>query len=79
MAEISDLLRLEEGTHCAEARTLAQRKLAKVRAELIGLERLQGTLASLVRAHRTHKGALSRPLIASLHGHRSLTNVQDFL
>lgn len=79
LAEISDLLRLEDGTHCAEARTLAERKLAEVRAKLVDLERMEGALATLVRACRTRRRTLSCPLIASLHGQGNLAVVQDLL
>lgn len=72
LAEVADLLRLEDGTHCAEARALAERKLFEVRVKLANLERLESTLARLVRACRTRKGALSCPLIASLHGQSDL-------
>lgn len=74
LAEIADLLRLEDGTHCSEARALAEHKLAEVRAKIAHLDRLRGTLAKLVRACRTHKGKLSCPLIASLHGEHELAD-----
>ena len=67
LAEVSELLRLEDGTHCLEAMSLAERKLAEVHAKLTDLTRLERTLAKLVRACRARKGTLSCPLIASLH------------
>lgn len=77
LAEVADLLRLEDGTHCAEASTLAERKLVEVQAKLANLERLEGTLARLVHARQTHKGTLSCPLIASLHGQSNLGSETD--
>lgn len=67
LAEIAELLCLEDGTHCAEARALAERKLAEVRTKLADLERLADTLATLVGACRKRKGAVFCPLIAALH------------
>lgn len=68
LTEVAELLRLEDGTHCAEARVLAERKLTEVRAKLEDLARLEVTLSSLVKACRTRGGTPSCPLIASLHG-----------
>ncbi len=65
--EIADLLRLDDGTHCAEARTLAERKLSDVRVKLADLGRMESALTELVRACRIRKGSVSCPLIASLH------------
>lgn len=67
LEEIAELLRLDDGTHCAEARELAERKLAAVRGELAHLARLEAVLAQLVQACRTRKRNVSCPLIASLH------------
>lgn len=67
LEEIAELLRLDDGTHCAEARELAERKLADVRAKLTHLARLEAALARLVQACRTRKRNVSCPLITSLH------------
>ncbi len=77
LAEITDLLRLEDGTHCAEARALAEHKLAEVRAKRAHLERLERTLANLVRACRTRRGTLCCPLIASLQSQNNLGTETD--
>lgn len=74
LAEVTDLLRLEDGTHCAEARALAERKLEEVKAKRSSLERLEGTLVKLVRACRVRRGSLSCPLIASLQAQRNFKN-----
>jgi MerR family mercuric resistance operon transcriptional regulator len=64
--EIAELLLLEDGTHCAEARALAERKLADVRDKLRDLTRMETALAGLVRACRARKAQVACPLIASL-------------
>jgi MerR family transcriptional regulator, mercuric resistance operon regulatory protein len=67
LEDVAELLRLDDGTHCLEARRLAERKLADVRAKLAHLTLLEGVLAKLVQACRTRKTKVSCPLIASLH------------
>ena len=66
LEEIGELLRLEDGTHCAQAGALAQRKLADVRARLADLRRMETALSQLVGACRRTKDQVSCPLIASL-------------
>ncbi|MBI3153954.1 MAG: Hg(II)-responsive transcriptional regulator [Burkholderiales bacterium] len=65
--EVASLLRLDDGTHCDEARELAEAKLADVRARLKDLRRIESALAALVRDCGTRRGTVSCPLIASLH------------
>jgi MerR family transcriptional regulator, mercuric resistance operon regulatory protein len=67
LEDIAELLRLDDGTHCLEARQLAERKLADVRGKLAHLTLLEGVLAELVQACRSSKRNVSCPLIASLH------------
>lgn len=64
--EIGELLRLEDGTHCAEASKLAEQKLKDVREKLVDLTRMEATLSELVCACHATKGNISCPLIASL-------------
>jgi MerR family mercuric resistance operon transcriptional regulator len=64
--EVADLLRLEDGTHCDEARALAESKLAVVRARLADLQRIEGALADLVQRCSARGGSVRCPLIASL-------------
>ena len=66
--EIGDLLRLEDGTHCEEARSLAEHKLKDVREKLADLTRMGTALSELVSACQARKGNVSCPLIASLQG-----------
>jgi MerR family mercuric resistance operon transcriptional regulator len=69
LEEIAGLLTLEDGTHCADARMVAQRKLADVRAKLDDLGRIEAVLAELVERCRARRGTVTCPLIAALHAH----------
>ncbi|WP_296510331.1 Hg(II)-responsive transcriptional regulator [Rhodoferax sp.] len=64
--EISDLLQLEDGAHCAEARQQAERKLTDVRTRLADLHRIETVLQDLVQRCCAAKGRVRCPLIASL-------------
>lgn len=67
LEEVSQLLKLEDGTHCREAGELAALRLADVRARLHDLTRMEAALSALVDQCRTRHGRISCPLIASLH------------
>lgn len=67
--EVALLLRLEDGTLCADAREIAEHKLADVRQRLSELRRVESALAGLVRKCRVSRGRVSCPLIASLQRH----------
>jgi MerR family mercuric resistance operon transcriptional regulator len=47
--EIGELLKLEDGARCSEARPLAEHKLVDVRQKLGDLQRIEAVLAGLVR------------------------------
>lgn len=64
--EVGELLELEDGTQCRAARTIAERKLADVRARLANLRRIESALARLVTQCRVTRGAIRCPLIGSL-------------
>ncbi len=66
LEEIGQLLKLEDGTHCAEARELAQRKLEDVRAKIADLERIERALLDLVARCDQIQGQVHCPLIAML-------------
>lgn len=66
LAEVADLLVLEDGAHCQEARVQAERKLADVRARLVDLQRMETALQALVQRCRTARDAVRCPLIAAL-------------
>lgn len=65
--EVSALLRLEDGSHCDEARAMADEKLVDVRSKLHDLRRIESTLVALVADCGKRRGKISCPLIASLH------------
>jgi len=64
--EVGELLQLDDGTHCAQASRLAERKLGDVREKMAALARMEVVLARLVRACHSRRGNISCPLIASL-------------
>lgn len=65
LEEVGLLLRLEDGARCAEAREIAELKLADVRARLTDLQRIEAALSGLVKKCQAG-GSVSCPLIASL-------------
>lgn len=64
--EIAQLLRLDDGTRCAEARAIAEHKLADVRQRLSDLQRIETALAQLVDRCASRRGPVSCPLIDAL-------------
>lgn len=66
LEEIGELLKLEDGTHCDEARLLAEHKLADVRQKLADLQRIESVLGALVARCCAVSGRVNCPLIASL-------------
>jgi len=66
LEEIADLVKLDDGTQCAEAHDIAAHKLTMVRARLRDLQRIEKALARLVRQCETRRGAIRCPLIDSL-------------
>lgn len=65
--EVAELLKLEDGSHCGQAREQGERKLADVRARLADLQRIEQVLADLVARCGSKHGRVRCPLIASLH------------
>ncbi|NWF47204.1 Hg(II)-responsive transcriptional regulator [Hydrogenophaga sp. D2P1] len=65
--EVAELLKLEDGSHCGQARAQGERKLADVRARLADLQRIEQVLADLVARCGSQRGRVRCPLIASLH------------
>jgi len=65
--EIAELLRLQDGTQCGEARTLAEHKLMSVRQKLTDLTHIESALTSLVQQCCLTTGKVTCPLISSLH------------
>lgn len=66
--EVSELLKLEDGAHCDEARGLAERKLEDARVRLADLRNIEVVLSQLVARCESSQGAVTCPLIASLQG-----------
>jgi MerR family mercuric resistance operon transcriptional regulator len=66
LSEIAQLLRLDDGAGCRDARRIAEEKLAEVRVRLSDLRRVESALGKLVRRCTTASGRVSCPLIASL-------------
>jgi MerR family mercuric resistance operon transcriptional regulator len=64
--EVGDLLKLEDGSHCTEAREQAEHKLADVRTRLTDLTRIERVLADLVERCCAPNGNVRCPLIAAL-------------
>lgn len=63
---VAELLRLDDGSGCAIARTRAQEKLQEVRARLADLTRMEAALTALVEKCAVSRGTVRCPLIASL-------------
>lgn len=64
--EVAQLLQLDDGAHCSEARAIAEHKLADVRARLADLRRIEAALAQLVECCSSRRGQVSCPLIDAL-------------
>ena len=64
--EVAHLLKLEDGTHCTEARSLAEQKLVDVSAKLADLHRIELVLKQLVQRCASARGAVKCPIIESL-------------
>jgi MerR family mercuric resistance operon transcriptional regulator len=64
--EVAELLKLEDGTHCGEARRLAEDRLRDVRERLANLRRIESALRQLVARCSSARGSIKCPFIASL-------------
>ncbi len=64
--EVTELVKLDDGTRCSEALDIATRKLEDVRARVRQLRRIEAALARLVRQCQMQRGAIRCPLIAAL-------------
>jgi MerR family transcriptional regulator, mercuric resistance operon regulatory protein len=64
--EIAELLQLDDGASCAQARTRAQAKLADVQTRLGDLRRMEAALEGLIRLCGASRGNVRCPLIAAL-------------
>ena len=66
--EIMELLSLEDGQHCREAREIAVKKLASIRERIDGLRTMEIALSDLVESCSRNTGAVSCPIILALLG-----------
>lgn len=64
--EVAQLLKLEDGTQCHEAREQAVHKLQDVQTKLEDLRRIETALKTLINQCGHSQGQVSCPLIASL-------------
>lgn len=64
--EIAQLLVLDDGTHCVEAREIAEHKLIDVRRRMADLQRIEAALTGLINRCAASQGKVSCPLIESL-------------
>ncbi|MGC8697962.1 MAG: MerR family transcriptional regulator [Halothiobacillus sp.] len=65
--EIMGLLRLSDGTHCAEASAMAEQKRQIVREKIWQLQQMEAALTTLIQACFERPDTMSCPLIAALH------------
>jgi MerR family mercuric resistance operon transcriptional regulator len=66
LAEVANLLALEDGRNCGQARELARRKLDLVESRLADLTRLRKTLRELIAQCDVIGGKVSCPIISVL-------------
>lgn len=66
--ELTELLSLEDGQHCREARDIALKKLASIRERLEGLRIMEKALSGLVESCSQNTGAVSCPIILAVLG-----------
>lgn len=65
--EVADLLTLQDGTQCEQAREQAHKKLSDVRQRIADLQRIEAALADLVKRCLDSLGRVRCPLIDALH------------
>ena len=66
LIEVAALLKLEDGTHCEDARVFAEEKLRDVRGKLEDLHRIESVLERLVEDCCASRGTVTCPMIAAL-------------
>lgn len=70
--EISELLSLENGQHCQEAKEIALRKLILIRERIEGLRMIETALSHLVQSCANNANSVSCPIILSLMNNNSV-------
>lgn len=71
--EIAELLQLDDGASCVQARIKAQAKLADVKSRLEDLRRMEAVLEGLISLCGASRGKVRCPLIAALKNDASLS------
>ncbi len=66
LAEIANLLRLEDGTHCAEAKAIAESKLISIRQKIADLKTLEKILESYTSNCENKTNNTPCPIISNL-------------
>lgn len=64
--EVKQLLMLDDGVQCIEAREIAEHKLADVRRRIADLQRIETVLTDLADRCKANRGKVACPLIESL-------------
>ena len=64
--ETAQLLQLDDGASCAQARTHAESKLAEVQLKLADLHRMEAVLSELIDLCSSGRGKVRCPLIAAM-------------
>ncbi len=64
--EISELMSLEEGQHCREAKEIALRKLVLIRERIDSLRTMETALSNLVESCTSNTDSVSCPIIHTL-------------
>ncbi|MDQ2962161.1 MAG: Hg(II)-responsive transcriptional regulator [Pseudomonadota bacterium] len=66
LAEVEELLRLEDGQSCRETRLLAEQKLSLIEERIVNLARMRRLLTGLIAECSRGKRPRSCPIIATL-------------
>jgi MerR family mercuric resistance operon transcriptional regulator len=66
LAEIRNLLTLEQAQSCGAARALAAQKLEIIKSRLVDLTRMRGALEKLIARCDARRGKVACPIIESL-------------
>ncbi|MEQ1546085.1 Hg(II)-responsive transcriptional regulator [Methyloglobulus sp.] len=64
--EIAELLSLDDGRHCQEAKEIALRKLVLIRERIEGLRMMESALSDLVESCTSNADSVSCPVILAL-------------
>ncbi len=67
--EISELLSLDDGKHCQEAKEIALRKLVLIRERIDGLRTMEMALSNLIENCASNTDSVSCPIILALLSH----------